>query len=180
MGTAPSQRKKPQDRQPKKKTGKPGKAVSTASAWKKSNALDHDLEVPSGNVARVRRTPMEALVSAGVIPNPLMRIVEESFSTEGKGDVNIKFEDLDAEQMTAVFELMDNVIVRCVIAPSVSPLPAEGEERDETRLYVDEVDMADKMFIFNFVVGGTADVEQFRQEQAAVLESLSSGEGVAL
>jgi len=39
----------------------------------------------------------------------------------------------------------------------------EGE-RDEDTLYADEVSLEDKQFIFQFSVGGTADVERFREE----------------
>lgn len=36
--------------------------------------------------------------------------------------------------------------------------------RDEDTLYADEVSLEDKQFIFQFAMGGTADVERFREE----------------
>lgn len=39
----------------------------------------------------------------------------------------------------------------------------EGE-RDSDTLYADQVSVEDKQFIFQFAVGGTADVERFREE----------------
>lgn len=50
--------------------------------------------------------------------------------------------------------------------------------RDPNVLYADIVDMDDKMFIFQWALGGTHDLQQFREEQAKRVESLSDGEDV--
>lgn len=50
--------------------------------------------------------------------------------------------------------------------------------REEGVLYADQVILDDKMFIFNWCVGGTRDLEKFRSEHEAVVESLSDGEDV--
>ena len=55
---------------------------------------------------------------------------------------------------------------------------AEGE-RDEDTLYADEVNMDDKMFIFQFAVGGTADVESFRVVRDKHMGDLSDSKAVA-
>ena len=52
------------------------------------------------------------------------------------------------------------------------------DARDEDTLYADEVDLNDKSFIFQFVLGGTADLERFRQELQADVEPVSDGEAV--
>lgn len=53
-------------------------------------------------------------------------------------------------------------------------------ERDfddgEEFLWVDETDLNDRFFIMNWVMGGTQDVDQFRQELADVVDDLSAGE----
>lgn len=51
--------------------------------------------------------------------------------------------------------------------------------RDEDTLYADQVVLDDKMFIFQFAVGGTADVEQFREELSSGVGDLSSSKTVA-
>lgn len=170
-------RKKPQDRQSKRVTPKTKKAVSTAEEWKKSGSTDHDIEVPSGNVAKVRRKPMDALMAAGIIPNSLMPIVQEALQSGKEPDLNP--EELTADQMEGVLQLVDGVVVSCTLQPHVSPIPADEADRDESKLYVDEVLMKDKMFIFQFVVGGTADVESFREEQGQRLEPVPASEDVA-
>jgi hypothetical protein len=50
--------------------------------------------------------------------------------------------------------------------------------RDEETLYADEVSVEDKNFIFQFSVGGTADVERFRQEQRDAVAGVSNGKAV--
>jgi len=47
--------------------------------------------------------------------------------------------------------------------------------RQDDLVYADMIDIEDKMFIFNFAVGGTRDVEQFR---AGSLQSLGSMDDV--
>jgi hypothetical protein len=53
----------------------------------------------------------------------------------------------------------------------------EGE-RDGDTLYVDEVSAEDKNFIFQFAMGGTADVERFRQELSGGMAGLPGGQNV--
>lgn len=48
--------------------------------------------------------------------------------------------------------------------------------RDEDTLYADEVSLEDKQFIFQFAMGGTADVERFRQEFNGNVVGLPNGQ----
>lgn len=52
------------------------------------------------------------------------------------------------------------------------------DARDDDTLYADDVDITDKSFIFQFALGGTADLERFRQELNSGVESVSDGEAV--
>lgn len=45
-------------------------------------------------------------------------------------------------------------------------------------LYVDEVDFMDRMFIFNYAVGGPKDLERFRDGQAEIVAAVSASQGV--
>lgn len=107
------------------------------------------------------------------------------------------------EDLAATLEMFDRVLTHVVIKPVVEMPPAcdvavNGEPceeyanaevhkdthksgrhryhegpRDEETLYADEVDFQDKMFIFQWVLGGTRDLEQFRKEQAASVDAVS-------
>jgi hypothetical protein len=45
-------------------------------------------------------------------------------------------------------------------------------------VYADMVDLVDKLHIFNFVVGGTRDIERFRGGLDELVGSLEAGEDV--
>jgi hypothetical protein len=80
----------------------------------------------------------------------------------------------DPEAVQQIVELANAVTVHCLIEPVVLPMPAEGEKKDPDALYVDDVDFSDRMFIFGVAVGGTSDLEKFRDQQATVVGSLSN------
>lgn len=172
-------------------TSKRESTPSTAQAWKKK-AAGIDLAVPSGNTAKVRPVGIQVFLQRGIIPNSLMPIITEAIS--GGKQVSIKDMGMDHQKLKDTVQLFDDVTCYVVVEPKVSAVPKfnaahlhEGickeeevgneiplghELRDEGTLYVDEVDMDDKMFIFQWAVGGTKDVESFRAEQAAMLESV--------
>lgn len=172
MATTPQDHKKPQ---PRKKT-------TSASQWKKTTG--HEVEVPSGNTALVRRQGMQTFLKKGVIPNSLMPLVQKAIN-DGEFDTKEMLESLDLDKLEELIQLYDVIVIECVIEPQVSAIPRDDAgngiplaERDQDKLYVDEVDFEDKQFIFQWVVGGTADVEQFRQQQSAAMDALSASNQV--
>lgn len=52
------------------------------------------------------------------------------------------------------------------------------DARDDGVLYADEVDLDDKMFLFQWAVGGTSDVESFREGLKANVAAVSGGKTV--
>ena len=110
----------------------------------------------------------------------------------------------DPRQIADMMSMMDRVLVKSVVEPAVHFLPpcvsqktgqvcgedplasihqdakasgwhvyVEGD-KDDDLVYVDEVDFEDKSFIFQYVMGGTSDLERFRKEQASDVESVSN------
>jgi hypothetical protein len=191
--------KKPVKKIAKKSTGRvtPKKEQvveepTSAETWKaKSTSLV--LHVPSGNNALVRNPGIKAFITAGILPNSLMPIVTEALE-RGKPPSMSAFQDkikTDPGMLEEMLVSIDNVTLRCVIEPQVHPMPtwdltdhandsctAEqiGQEapqkKDPRRLYIDEVDLDDKLFIFQWAVGGTRDLERFRQEYSTGLAAL--------
>lgn len=184
-----------------KKSGNPAKRT-TAKGWKRNKG--QELELPSGNVALVKRPGPEALLSNGILPDTLMPIVQQAIS-KGKGlrpqDTQSMMED--PEQIAGMLESMNRLLVHVVVEPVVAyhqcqaEIGAEwvliseddrGSEEpcsncgvkhpgDDDVIYTDEVDLEDKMFVFQYAVGGTRDLERFRSEHAAGLGNLSDGAG---
>jgi hypothetical protein len=157
-----------------------------ASAWRKSAQFaPTPLELPTGNVALVRAPGAAAFLTEGLVPNALLPIIQDAMDVASKGKKQEVDEDAllsklasDPEKIRQVFEMADAVTVYCVVDPPILPAPKEGEERDPEKLYVDQVDNEDKMFIMNVAMGGTANLKQFRSEQGGNLGALRAGQGV--
>ena len=169
------------------------------NTWKRKRG--EDLELPSGNVALVKRPGMEAFLREGMIPDSLMPIVNEAI-TKGKGLPPEKLAEM-SKDMGTVLEMMDSmdrVVCNVVIEPAVryhkvlmpdlmpggrladsglnvgDEIP-EGAREDEY-VYTDDIDFEDKAFIFNSAVGGTRDLERFRTEAKASVDAVQAVEGV--
>lgn len=86
----------------------------------------------------------------------------------------------DPKNLAKVFELVDKVTEHMVLQPKVkrpvkkipqgeigsgefTEVLLKFEEREDDVVYTDRIDMMDKMFIFQYAVGGDTDVESFRE-----------------
>lgn len=154
----------------------PKEAVTPTGAnqWKKSKQQD-PVEVPSGNHALIRRKPLQVFVKAGLIPNDLLPIIKNAMKN---GKVEITSDEImDSPAMIAgTLELIDVIVCESVVDPKVYPAPLKEEDRDEEKLYVDDVDWEDKRFIYEYVLGAVADVEAFREKQEGDVEAVPDGE----
>lgn len=165
----------------KKKTGN---KVTSVAEWKKGKTSDaQPLELPSGKTCLARPVGIEVFFKAGSIPNSLMGIVSNALAKGTKGE-SVELEGLteslaeNPEMLADMITMADRVTIGCVIEPQVYPIPAEGEDRDDEKLYVDEIDMEDKFFIMGFGLGGTRDLEPFREATAIGMGSVPAVEDV--
>lgn len=190
-----TQRKTPAD---KKAPAVGGKAVTATSAraWKRAKATE-ELELPSGNVALVKRPGPALLLQEGFLPDSLSMIVNETIR-ENKG---MKPQDLseiqnDPDKIVDMLEGIDRMIPMIVVEPPTlfhktqvlddegNPVTKDngqskfedipGEDRDDDYVYTDDIELDDKMFLFQFAVGGTRSYEQFREEQRVAMGDVPS------
>lgn len=152
----------------------PAKAPTSVAAWKKSS-VPPLIEMPSGNWMRVRKIGLQALIKTGVMPNSLMGIAQKAVA-EGKKEEVSESDMLallqDEKKVEEIGRFMDEVVILCAFEPKVHKLPEAGVERDDDKLYVDEIEDEDKMFLFQVVTGGTTDIEAFRQETGATMAAV--------
>lgn len=153
---------------------------ATAADFKKASPRAGRLvELPSGNFVKVRLPGIEAFLRKGMIPNTLLPLVQQALSGKVESAEKAAVEVFsDPTKLEQLFELYDTVTIECMVDPVVLPIPKSETERKEDALYVDEILMEDKTYIWNLAIGGVKDLETFRKEQARVVESLQSGEGV--
>lgn len=156
-----------------RKTGKtgsrnPANQPTAVSTWKKSSQSPL-LTLPSGNTMRVKKIGLQALMKTGKMPNSLMAYAEQAVQKGKKQEVTQN--DMvailqDEEKVREIAIFMDQVTIICAEEPIVHELPDDGVEKDPDLLYIDEVSEEDKSFLFQAVMGGTTDVETFREEQS--------------
>lgn len=160
------------------KSGNPAVRASSAADFKKRTG--GFLPLPSGLTVKVHNSGgLRAFVSSGMIPNSLMGLVQNAINKGQEPSeeeiaklIGVDSENLNTDAIDDMLKMTDSVVCEVVVDPEVFPKPADDEERDEDLLYVDEMDDEDKAFIFQWVTGGTRDIEQFRREQGTSLDSL--------
>lgn len=165
-------------------TPRPDTQVSSAAQWKQSSGVGAPLRVPSGNTCLVRPMDMQALVRNNIIPNELMGIITGAMKTKKAPTMDQMKDELDPEKLLAIMQCMDDVVVHMVVEPKIHPIPQatkqtiDGKEtmvpgdREPDFLYIDEVNQEDKTFIFQYAVGGTRDLDKFREGLASYVGSL--------
>lgn len=138
----------------------PPSEASSLSDWKKKSegAL---LSFPSGLRGRAKNPGMHVFVKNNMIPNALLPIVQKATNPVAAQKA---LEDLEVtpEILEQMIQLVDDITIFCMVEPRVYAAPENPDDRLDDRVYVDEIDEEDKQFLFQWSVGGTADVEQFR------------------
>jgi len=171
---------------------------STAKTWKRAGG--EDIKLPSGNVALVKRPGPAALMSQGVLPDDLTPIVNDALS-KGKKVSKAQTAEImkDPKAIAGLMDSIDRISAVVIMEPPVKyhrrpilgddgepvlgddgkeqweDIPEAQRDPDEF-IYTDEIDFDDKMMIFQYATGGTRDFHRFREELAASVGDLSSGE----
>lgn len=177
---------------------------TSADDWKKTpNTTDQvPLPLPSGNTCLVQPLGIPELLKRGLIPNPLMQTVTEvmeisDFRMTNPTPAQVKAAEKkrrkeladrmetwnrDPEKMVAVFDMADTITLACVVKPPVHPVPEPDEDgtvsREAGRLYIDEVDLDDKLWIMSYAMSGARDLESFRAELASSVAATAAGRKV--
>jgi hypothetical protein len=180
-------------------------APTAAAAWKKSKTRSA-LRLPSGNVALIRRVGPEAFMEQGIMPDMLAPIIQKAINDKrGLPPKALEKAMSNPDALGQLVEMMDRLAVYATIEPEIVMPPGcevcggldnvanksvhEDEStdgyhkfveaaRDEDTLYADEVDLNDKVFIMNFCVGGSSDLERFREEHREAMGGMDSQPGL--
>lgn len=102
----------------------------------------------------------------------------------------------DLDSLGQMMELLDVVTVQVVKEPKVKPAPTQADvdrhnllfpenpksdpddlRDEENYLYTDEIDTMDKQFLFQWISGGTRDLETFRQQYESNVAAVSAEQG---
>lgn len=157
--------------------------------WGGDEAFE-DLECPSGTWCQIRKPNPQQLISLGLIDNldALSGLVDKKHIKRVKGSKVPTVSEAGAKEILenpqAVMDMMavaDKVVEYMVIQPTLrrpvkqipgmtddkgkpieQPLPFH--ERENGVIYTDQLDMMDKMWIFQYCAGGSTDLATFRQQ----------------
>jgi len=158
-----------------------------------------DLTVPSGQVCQVRQPGVENLIAAGMLDNAdtLMALVNQKVEkAKGKSPVKKAADPSellkqDPAKLTVLFSMIDKIVEYMVVQPRVvrpivrleeipekpgtfAERPMMPEERDQDTIYTDSIDLGDRMFLFQYAIGGGDDLDSFRAKFAEGLGSLAA------
>lgn len=171
---------------------------TSATEWRSSRKAGFLSTLPSGNVARLRRTmDLLTLLRTGTIPNPLRGIINEMI--QGQGEKTLDPSEMSEEGFIQFVDLLNDTVVKCVIEPSVqkhpdAPKPPDDPEDSATYerfqeemvaweqwepepgyLSTNDFELEDKMFIFMVAHGMASDLSSFREVQDQSVASVQDG-----
>lgn len=178
-----------------KKASKAQDSKYAPTAW--GGELLEDVTVPSGQTCQCRRPGMQGLIAKGILDKMdilTATVNDKHISRVKKGKAAAEQIVDDPAKLLEVLDSIDKVLCYIVVQPALSrPVveeqdddgntverPIEDDEREEGVVYTDRIDVEDKMFLFNFAVGGTRDVATFRQQSQAVVGSLGIQQDLAV
>lgn len=163
----------------KRATAQP-QAVSSISDFKKRRG-GTIISLPSGLAMKVRRVDIQAFLQRGEIPNSLLPLVTEALKQGQEVDPSslITNEDGEADmtKVSEIIELMKEIAIESSLDPKLHHVPENDDDREDDLLYIDDIDETDLSFLYQYAMGGTADLEQFREELESDVASLAQMQG---
>jgi hypothetical protein len=152
---------------------------TSAAAWRSARKQGFLVTLPSGQTVKIRRTlDLFERLRDGRIPNPLAGIVVEMIENKRE---QVDMSKLDGTSLGQMLALIDDTITKMMIEPQVVLEPVDaplGWEAPEGFISTSDIEIDDKMFLFNVAQGGTADLATFRAQAAAFMGSVPDGDGV--
>lgn len=164
----------------------------------------HELTLPSGATCQAKRPGVQGLIAAGLLdsfdqltalvqnehiePNSPKKIGEASKVTAA----DVAFAAKNAEQLHAALMLMDRLVVGVVTAPEVwidyqmkDEPDDDWNKRQEAAVKsgavpVRAIEDEDKMFLMQWAVGGSSDLEQFRQESQKLMADVDPSQAIQM
>jgi hypothetical protein len=146
---------------------------------------EEELTTPSGQTCRARRVTPQSMIATGLLSQvDTLTAVVDKHTRQIKGgnkvaDGPVLDQSLmtDPDAMVTMFEIADRVMPHILVSPPVvmhftetvvgktkvkRTIPAE--ERKPGTIYTDMIDLEDKMFLFDWAMGGLAAFSTFRRD----------------
>jgi len=149
--------------------------VTNASQWGKVVTEGKLVPLPGGNVARLKKYNIMYLSKIGKIPNKLQAVVQGFISDPAGADLSKVAADKDG--IANMMELLDITVEMCFVEPKVVR-PKKGQELAEDEISIEDVELNDKLYVFEWAQGEVDSVEAFREKQERAARAILGGEKV--
>jgi hypothetical protein len=138
------------------------------TAW---GETEFDFTTPSGQLCRLRKADVAELAEKGIL-DQVTRLpgVTAGVIATAEGQPPQKADAMpDRETIKTVINLVNVLVPMVVVAPEICPLPeplADGSPgpREEGLIYVDSIEITDRIAIMTRVLGGLQKMDAFRVE----------------
>lgn len=163
------------------------------------DGVQEELIMPSGQTCRARRISVQAVIETGMIGQlDSLTATVDSYTRKVKGgkgvpDGSVVMSDKllgDTEALNLIIGAVDQIIPHVVVSPNVKlhytqvkvgetvvTKLIKAEDRQPGQVYTDMIDFTDKMFLFEWSVGGLAGLTSFRGETHGDVGDVELGQG---
>lgn len=167
-------------------------AANRAAQFRRHRDQGEPLTLPSGAEIMVRRVPLLDLMRHEMIPHPIanivMGLVNEGARARQQGRQPSAAQAAAASRANGqkiLDAVMDDPLKNVeavgsatLILCSVDPVFVQGEPQADNEVSVADVDLADKVFVWNWITGSSTDVESFRGETTLAVAVAPDGENL--
>lgn len=173
--------------------------VNSVWATNTPQGQTENITVPSGQTCRAKRLGMEGLMAAGIlgeadslteyVGRKHMKQIRGANGTPDGEELNLKSIMGDPKALQALVMMTDRAMPLIVMEPPVLlhfTEDAKGvttripeDQREAGKVYTDQLGLEDKMFLYQYAVGGTRDIERFRSESKTAVGDVADGANVS-
>jgi hypothetical protein len=160
------------------------------------------ITTPSGQTCHATRMGLPGIIKAGVLgeADSLTAFVDKRHIKRVRGgngvedhdEINMESILKDPDQLGKIIMLVDRVLPLVVQDPVVEKhftdekddagkditVRIPDDKRQSGVVYTDMIGLEDKMYLFNWTVGGTADAERFSEETSVAMATVEHGSRV--
>jgi hypothetical protein len=136
---------------------------------------EFDFVTPSGQMCRLRKIPEIELLEAGILdkitrlPGLAQQLVDRASGIAPTPEMDLKVISENRETLEALLEIVDKLTVLAVIKPTIHAVPVADETgeikgRNPDWIYIDSVDLMDRIAIMNRSLAGLKAMDSFRNQ----------------
>lgn len=162
--------------------------ATSGSAWREPRQAGVPVQLPSGNIARLRPVEPQALLKQGEIIDILTPLVAKMLFQGADataetiaqviGDATAGTDDNPAQLQEAAARLADLERVCDIVCKAAFVDPRVVDEpQAENEIAPDDIELSDKVHVFTLALRGAAALRHFRYEPSADVESVPDEQG---